>query len=129
MLRLPLTSVLLASLLLATDGLAVMPLVIVAVVVAYVISARFTPSPAAAPGHRRGGPAACGRCPGRPPRTRNPPGQALTPAARSAGRGRGASGKPSTRERFTRGQSGNQAHMECVMAVPVPGRAGQLPPG
>jgi hypothetical protein len=49
MLRLPLTSVLLASLLLATDGVAVMPLVIVAVVVAYVISARFTPSPAAAP--------------------------------------------------------------------------------
>jgi H+/Cl- antiporter ClcA len=50
MLRLPLTSVLLASLLLATDGLAVMPLVIVAVVVAYVISVRFTPSPAAAAG-------------------------------------------------------------------------------
>ena len=46
MLRLPLTSVLLATLLLASDGLAVMPLVIVAVVVAYVISARFTPSPA-----------------------------------------------------------------------------------
>jgi hypothetical protein len=49
MLRLPLTSVLLASLLLASDGLAVMPLVIVAVVVAYVLSARLTPSPAAAP--------------------------------------------------------------------------------
>jgi hypothetical protein len=48
MLRLPLTSVLLASLLLASDGLAVMPLVIVAVVVAYVLSARFTPKPAAA---------------------------------------------------------------------------------
>jgi choline-glycine betaine transporter len=46
MLRLPLTSVLLASLLLASDGLAVMPLVIVAVVVAYVASARFTPTPA-----------------------------------------------------------------------------------
>jgi H+/Cl- antiporter ClcA len=46
MLRLPLTSVLLATLLLASDGLAVMPLVIVAVVVAYVVSARFTPSPA-----------------------------------------------------------------------------------
>lgn len=42
MLRLPLTSVLLATLLLASDGLAVMPLVIVAVVVAYVASARFT---------------------------------------------------------------------------------------
>lgn len=43
MLRLPLTSVLLATLLLASDGLAVMPLVIVSVVVAYVLSARFTP--------------------------------------------------------------------------------------
>jgi H+/Cl- antiporter ClcA len=60
MLRLPMTSVLLATLLLAADGLAVMPLVIVAVVVAYVASARLirpdaTPSagastaPAAAP--------------------------------------------------------------------------------
>ena len=49
MLRLPLTSVLLASLLLASDGVAVMPLVIVAVVVAYVASARFTPTPAATP--------------------------------------------------------------------------------
>src|SRR5271170_1527954 len=48
MLRLPLTSVLLATLLLASDGLAVMPLVIVAVVVAYVASARFTPTPATA---------------------------------------------------------------------------------
>ncbi len=47
MLRLPLTSVLLASLLLASDGLAVMPLVIVAVVVAFVLSARLTPRPAA----------------------------------------------------------------------------------
>ena len=44
MLRLPLTSVLLATLLLASDGLAVMPLVIVAVVVAYVLSARLRPS-------------------------------------------------------------------------------------
>ena len=48
MLRLPLTSVLLASVLLASDGLDVMPLVIVAVVVAHVLSARFTPSPAPA---------------------------------------------------------------------------------
>jgi H+/Cl- antiporter ClcA len=46
MLRLPLTSVLLATLLLASDGLAVMPLAIVAVVVAYVASARLTPAPA-----------------------------------------------------------------------------------
>jgi H+/Cl- antiporter ClcA len=60
MLRLPLTSVLLASLLLATDGLAVMPLVIVAVVVAYVISARFTPSPAAAPATAASPPPAAG---------------------------------------------------------------------
>ena len=44
MLRLPLTSVLLATLLLFSDGLAVMPLVIVAVVVAYVASARLIPA-------------------------------------------------------------------------------------
>ena len=44
MLRLPLTSVLLATLLLASDGLAVTPLVIVAVVIAYVITARISPS-------------------------------------------------------------------------------------
>ena len=49
MLRLPLTSVLLASLLLASDGVNVMPLVIVAVVVAYVGSARLTPTPATTP--------------------------------------------------------------------------------
>ena len=48
MLRLPLTSVLLATLLLGSDGLAVMPLAIVAVVVAYVVSARLTPAPARA---------------------------------------------------------------------------------
>jgi H+/Cl- antiporter ClcA len=49
MLRLPLTSVLLATLLLAADGLTVMPLVIVAVAVAYVASARLTPAPSPAP--------------------------------------------------------------------------------
>ena len=50
MLKLPLTSVLLATLILASDGLAVMPLVIVAVVVAYVASARLSPaSPQATP--------------------------------------------------------------------------------
>jgi hypothetical protein len=48
MLRLPLTSVLLATLLLGADGVSVMPLVIVAVVVAYVASARLTPTPAPA---------------------------------------------------------------------------------
>jgi hypothetical protein len=47
MLRLPLTSVLLASLLLGSDGLATMPLVIVSVVVAYVVSASLTPGGAA----------------------------------------------------------------------------------
>jgi H+/Cl- antiporter ClcA len=50
MLRLPLTSVLLATVLLSSDGLQVMPLVIVAVVVAYVLSARLAPSPAPAQG-------------------------------------------------------------------------------
>jgi hypothetical protein len=57
MLRLPLTSVLLATLLLASDGLAVMPLVIVAGVVAYVASARLTPTPAtAAPSEKTSAP-------------------------------------------------------------------------
>ncbi len=46
MLRLPFTSVLLATLLLSSDGLQVMPLAIVAVVVAYVASARLAPAPA-----------------------------------------------------------------------------------
>jgi H+/Cl- antiporter ClcA len=48
LLRLPLTSVLLATLLLASDGLVVMPLVIVAVAVAYVASARLAPAPSPA---------------------------------------------------------------------------------
>jgi H+/Cl- antiporter ClcA len=54
MLRLPLTSVLLATVLLSSDGLQVTPLTIVAVVVAYVASARLTPpppAPAPAPPH------------------------------------------------------------------------------
>jgi chloride channel protein, CIC family len=46
MLRLPLTSVLLATLLMLSDGLAVMPLVIVAVVLAYVLSSWLEPPPA-----------------------------------------------------------------------------------
>ncbi len=55
MLKLPLSSVLLATLLLASDGLIVMPLVIVAVVVAYVTSTRIalavaTPAPVPEPG-------------------------------------------------------------------------------
>ncbi len=45
LLRLPLTSVLLATLLLGADGLATMPLVIVAVVVAFVASAWLVPAP------------------------------------------------------------------------------------
>jgi H+/Cl- antiporter ClcA len=49
MLRLPMTSVLLATLLLLSDGLAVMPLVIVAVVVAYVVASWLSPAPAPAP--------------------------------------------------------------------------------
>lgn len=47
MLRLPLTSVLLATLLMESEGLAVMPLVIVAVAVAFVAAARLTPGTAA----------------------------------------------------------------------------------
>ena len=49
LLRLPLTSVLLATLLLGSDGLGTMPVVIVAVVVAFVVSAWFVPHPAPAP--------------------------------------------------------------------------------
>jgi H+/Cl- antiporter ClcA len=86
MLRLPLTSVLLASLLLSSDGLAVMPLVIVAVVVAYVISARFTPSPAAAPATAAGPPPAGQE----PVADQEPPGGAQ-PAAGPAAVGSGRS--------------------------------------
>ena len=57
MLRLPLTSVLLATLLLYSDGIAVMPLVIVAVVVAYVASARLIPAPTATTATTATGPA------------------------------------------------------------------------
>ena len=51
MLRLPITSVLLATLLLLADGLAVMPLVIVSVVVAFGVAARLEPAvdPGSAP--------------------------------------------------------------------------------
>jgi H+/Cl- antiporter ClcA len=58
MLRLPMTSVLLATLLLSSDGLEVMPLAIVAVVVAYVASARLAPAPAPATGAPRSAAAA-----------------------------------------------------------------------
>ncbi|MFC9755102.1 chloride channel protein [Streptomyces sp. NPDC056921] len=46
MLKLPMTSVLLATLLLGSEGLTVMPLVIVAVVVSYVVTLRLAPPPA-----------------------------------------------------------------------------------
>jgi H+/Cl- antiporter ClcA len=49
MLKLPLTSVMLATLLLFADGLAVMPLVIVAVVVAHVVAAWLAPRPPGQP--------------------------------------------------------------------------------
>ncbi len=64
MLRLPLTSVLLATLLLSSDGLVVMPLAIVAVVVAYVTSARLAPLPA--PAEPAPSPAASGPAPAVP---------------------------------------------------------------
>jgi H+/Cl- antiporter ClcA len=63
LLRLPMTSVLLATVLLTTDGLAVMPVVIVAVVVAYVTSAWLIPAPRPAPAQ----PAQAGRPPDGPP--------------------------------------------------------------
>jgi hypothetical protein len=47
MLRLPLTSVLIATLLLFSDGLAVTPLVIVAVAITYVLVSRLAPIPPA----------------------------------------------------------------------------------
>jgi H+/Cl- antiporter ClcA len=49
MLRLPMTSVLLATLLLLSGGLEPMPLVIIAVAVAYVASERLSPSPSPSP--------------------------------------------------------------------------------
>lgn len=49
MLKLPMTSVLLATILMGTEGITVMPLVIVAVVVSYVLSLRLTPAPRPAP--------------------------------------------------------------------------------
>ena len=67
MLRLPLTSVLLATLLLAGDALAVTPLAIVAVVVAYVVSARLAPQPA------RSAQAPDGRAPGGQDAAARPP--------------------------------------------------------
>ena len=56
MLRLPLTSVMLATLLLFSDGVEVMPLVIVAVVVSHVVTARLTPVPGPPPAPAAAGP-------------------------------------------------------------------------
>jgi H+/Cl- antiporter ClcA len=53
MLRLPMTSVLLATLLLLSGGLEPMPLVIIAVAVAYVASERLSPSPPPSPPQSR----------------------------------------------------------------------------
>jgi hypothetical protein len=47
MLRLPLTSVLLAAVFLSADAVALVPLIIVAVVVSFVASARLAPVPSA----------------------------------------------------------------------------------
>jgi H+/Cl- antiporter ClcA len=71
MLRLPMTSVLLATLMLSSDGLAVMPLAIVAVVVAYVTSARLMPAPVTGPGPAPGRPRPAARpaSPGTPGRS------------------------------------------------------------
>jgi H+/Cl- antiporter ClcA len=69
MLRLPLTSVLLATLLLGSDGLAVMPEVIVAVAVAYVVSAWLAPAQAAKapPAATQAAPAPAHPAPDHPP--------------------------------------------------------------
>jgi Voltage gated chloride channel len=63
MLRLPMTSVLLATLLLLSSGLAAMPLVIIAVAVAYVAAERLGPSPTAAGDSSRWGEARPGADP------------------------------------------------------------------
>jgi H+/Cl- antiporter ClcA len=74
MLRLPMTSVLLATVLLTADGLAVMPVVIVAVVVAYLAAAWLTPAPqpVTAPAQQAPAPAQ--------PATAGPPGAGSVPA-------------------------------------------------
>jgi H+/Cl- antiporter ClcA len=73
MLRLPLTSVLLATLLLFSDGLTILPLAVVSVVVAYVTSARLLPAPPttepASTGPASTGPASTGPASARPAST------------------------------------------------------------
>jgi H+/Cl- antiporter ClcA len=61
MLRLPFTSVLLATLLLASDGIAVAPLVIVTVVVAHIVTAHLSPRPAQPAGSAQPSPAGSNR--------------------------------------------------------------------
>jgi H+/Cl- antiporter ClcA len=93
MLRLPLTSVLLATLLLYSDGLAVMPLVIVAVVVAYVLQARLNPPEATAPAPAAGqAPAATATVP--PQVAATEPATPRVPHAGAPDRGSESQGRP-----------------------------------
>jgi H+/Cl- antiporter ClcA len=98
LLRLPMTSVLLATLLLASDGLAVMPLVIVAVAVAYVASARLSSSsedasPPGRPEHQLDEPtSAKGDQPGHPTGAASGPG--VQPSRLPWGDHRGAGAPP-----------------------------------
>src|SRR5690606_710635 len=124
MLRLPLTSVLLATLLMYEDGLAVAPIVIVAVVVAHVTSARLAPRPGA-PDRRPGSegtPAA--PAPEQRPATwdgpRGPPAVGHPRRVRRGGRWR------STVRGSGRAEPGEQGHGRAsdrpVGAGPQPGR-------
>ncbi|MCC9307251.1 chloride channel protein [Kitasatospora sp. RB6PN24] len=83
MLRLPMTSVLLATLLLGSNGLTVMPLVIIAVVVCYVLTLRLAP-------HVDGRPAPAGGEPG--PGAGGGPGPAVGEPGPGAGGGPGPGG-------------------------------------
>jgi sporulation protein YlmC with PRC-barrel domain len=94
LLRLPMTSVLLATLLLASDGLAVMPLVIVAVAVAYVASARLAPPPREQASKDQPGPLSSSSDDAAPPDRRDdhhdaPPGASTADAAEHGVSGRG----------------------------------------
>ena len=93
MLRLPLTSVLLATLLLYSAGVGVMPLVIVAVVVAYVVSARFVPDPAAPDAPVPGTSGTAGAAADRAAAGAGTPAGSSVPGARPAPAGRSRSGR------------------------------------
>jgi H+/Cl- antiporter ClcA len=100
LLRLPLTSVLLATLLLGADGLAVMPMVIVAVAVAYVAAARLSSSsedagPPGQPDHRPdSGPVTLAKGDQHGHRTRTAPGPGVQPSQLPRGDHRGAGAPP-----------------------------------